>query len=152
VNGPDDVYVERKGYEAKDRQVAERRNERWRDWSNSPEAAVARQRRHRLLAPTRREQFADADTDPLELGKEALDKLHRVRQGLGHSDDTAYLEEACELVKQLAWGPLEDPRAVKPAAPVSDLTTPAGRGRLGQHRRWHASGKRQYACRSRPST
>lgn len=122
------------------------------DWSNMPEAMVARQRRHRLLAQTKPEQFASADTDPLELGKEALDKLHRVRQGLGAQVTArAYLDEATELVKQLAWGPSEDSRPAKPA-PLFDVTTASGRGRKGMHRRWHVSGKRPCTCRSRPST
>jgi len=43
-------------YEAKDRQAAEERNERWREWSNMPEAMVARQRRHRLLSETKPER------------------------------------------------------------------------------------------------
>lgn len=67
---------------------------------------VARQRRHRLVIETEPEQFADADTDPLALGKEALDKLHRVRQGLGAQVTArAYLDEASELVRRLAHGP-----------------------------------------------
>jgi hypothetical protein len=93
-------------YEAKDRRDADERNQRWREWSGSPEAMVARQRRHRLLALTKPAQFPDADSDPLELGKEALDRLHRVRQALGAKvAGRAYLDEATELVKQLAPRP-----------------------------------------------
>jgi hypothetical protein len=137
-------------YEAKDRQDAEKRNERWREWSSSPEAMVARQRRSRLLRQTKPEQRAAPDTDPLEIGKEVLDKLHRVRQALGANvAGRAYLEEATELVKQLAWGPPEEDRPSVPE-PAFDTSTPSGRGRLGQHRRWHASGKRPCTCRPGP--
>jgi hypothetical protein len=76
-------------YEAKDRLAAEERNERWREWSSMPEAFAARQRRHRLVSETKPEQFADADADPLALGKEALENStgsakpseHRWRDG-----------------------------------------------------------------------
>jgi hypothetical protein len=50
----------------------------------------------------------------------------------------AYLDEATELIEQLAHGPQEaSSRLAKPAAPVFDPTTPAGRMRRNMHRRWH---------------
>lgn len=117
-----------------------------------PEAMAARQRRHRLVIETRPEQFASADTDPLTLGKEALEALRRVRQALGaQAAGRAYLDEAAELVKQLAHGPQEgSSRRAKPA-PVFDLTTPAGRMKKSMHTRRHVKAEKRCTCApSRP--
>ena len=110
-----------------------------------PEAFVARQRRHRLVIETEPEQFAEA-ADRLALGKEALDKLHRVRQGLGAQVTArAYLDEASELVRRLAHGPQEGSRLAKPAPLFDD--TPAGRMRRNMHTRWLVKGGRPCTCR-----
>lgn len=120
-------------------------------WSDTADHARERQRKHRLRENTRpREPATDFD-DPLELADRALESLQRVRQALrSNVVGRQYLDDACELIRQLGWGPVSaaDSRPAKPD-PVFDLTTPAGRGRLGQHRRWHASGKRP--CNGRPS-
>jgi hypothetical protein len=46
---------------------------------------------------------ASPEVDPLELGKEALNLLSRMR--VRGSDQLAMREQVGELVRQLAWGP-----------------------------------------------
>lgn len=97
-------------YLAKDADDIVERQKAWakRSASSSPHAARERQRRHRLREAVKPRETADEWSDPLELGKHALDNLQRVRNALGAQVTArAYLDEACELVRVLAWGPIE---------------------------------------------
>jgi hypothetical protein len=139
------AYMEADGLDIK------KRRERWGSWTNSAEHMRERQRRHRLRTETKPHEFADKFTDPLELAHVALRKLVRIRRAIPATSPVHdEVEEVSELIRQLAHGPQEGPSRPALPEPAFDLTTPAGRGRLGQHRRWHASGKRPCTCRSRP--
>ena len=103
----DNYAVER--YWEKDRPIVEARRDDWKARTSSAAALRERQHKHRLIANTRPRELAHRDADPLELAMECLEHLGRVRQalrsntvGLGHLDD------ACELLKMLAWGPQEE--------------------------------------------
>lgn len=109
-------------YLAKDEDTIVARKSEWkaRTASSSPHAARERQRRHRLREALRPREAAGEWADPLELGKEALDALQRVRQALGAQVTArAYLDDACEKVKELAWGPV----GVEQATPINVKTT-----------------------------
>jgi hypothetical protein len=58
-----------------------------------------------------------------------------------------HLDDACELIRQLGWGPHPArSRPAKPAGPVFDLSTPAGRMKTNMHRRWHEKAARPCTC------
>lgn len=126
--------------EADSKAISKRRDEWWH-WSDTADHATERQRRHRLREAVRPREPAGEWVDPWEVAKEALDDLQRVRQALrAQVTARAHLDAAAEAIRVLAWGPrsAEDSRRAKPAGPVFDLTTPAGRMRRNMHRRWHA--------------
>jgi hypothetical protein len=78
--------------------------------SERPAALAARQREHRLRERMKPKHPLAANADPWLLAASALDKLESVKGSLppgGHA--RVDLEEAEELVKQLAWGPEDSP-------------------------------------------
>jgi hypothetical protein len=83
-----------------------RRQVGWGVWTGSADALRERQRRSRLIRNTRPRERPHGNADPLELCWEALEHLARVRQALrSNAPGRQHLDEACELVRQLAWGP-----------------------------------------------
>jgi hypothetical protein len=84
-------------YQERDRVAAEARTRAWREWDRE------RQRRHRLMVGLRPAELASPETDPLELGKEALRLLGKIGQRSAYQ--SAIREQVGELVRQLAWGP-----------------------------------------------
>jgi hypothetical protein len=84
-------------YQERDRIESEARIRAWRDWDRE------RQRHHRLMVGLRPAELPSPKVDPLEIGKEALLLLRRMRvQG---ANQLAMREQVGELVRQLAWGP-----------------------------------------------
>jgi len=76
--------------------------------SDEPDALAARQREHRLRERMRPKVPLAANADPWLVADEALDCLDRVRQYLvaaGLRNPVEDLDQAQELVKELAWGP-----------------------------------------------
>jgi hypothetical protein len=71
----------------------------------SPEHATERQRFHRLRERLRPKEPPAADSDPWEIANEALLLLAAIRPSIRNAQALAKLEQAEELVKQLAWGP-----------------------------------------------
>lgn len=137
-------------YWEKDAPAIEARRSDWKNRSQSPAAQRERQRRHRLRETVRPRKPSMEWVDPWEIAKSALDDLYRVRQSLGAQVTArAHLDAAAEAIRVLAWGPEspEDSRVAKPADPVFDLTTPAGRMRRNMHRRWHERAGRPCTCR-----
>jgi len=135
-------------YWAKDAPVIQARRDSWRSRSQSAAAQRERQRRHRLREKVQPREPARPNADPWELGAECLDHLQRVRAAIGANVGARHhLDEAQELVRQLAHGPLS-----KPADPVFNVTTPGGRMRRNMHLRWHVRGGRPCNCRPVPST
>jgi hypothetical protein len=109
-------------------------------WTSSADALRERQRRHRLREKVRPGEPAHPNSDPWELGGEALDLLHRIRRGLpGTSSVLDSIEECAELIRMLAWG-LESP----PSPPKAEVKIPPGR--IGMHNRWHVKGGRPCNC------
>jgi hypothetical protein len=137
-------------YQGRQGEAARKRAKMWaertapgREWDSE------RQRAHRLLQDTRPRQPASPFADPLEIASEALDRCTRIRQALkSNVQGRAALDEVEEALRVLAWGPVaERSRPTKPAAPVFDLATPAGRMRRNMHRRWHERAGRPCTCR-----
>jgi hypothetical protein len=74
--------------------------------SETPEALAARQREHRLRERVWPRERPQANADPWLLAAEALDFLDGIRRELRPRGRAILdLEQAMELVKQLAVGP-----------------------------------------------
>lgn len=121
----EDRVVER--YLEREAEQVDGRRQEWatRTHSSGRHPVRERQRRHRLKEKLRPREVMDW-ADPLELGKEALQRLDRVKQSLGSKWSVQMaalsdLDEACELVRQLAWGPtgvdIADVEVVEVAGP-----------------------------------
>jgi hypothetical protein len=98
----------REAYSERDRSAVRVRLIAWSERTTRADAEVVRLRqvRHRLIVAVRPKTQAPVGVDPWELGAEAVRALGRVRSALPRTssriDD---LEQAIELVRQLAWGP-----------------------------------------------
>jgi len=76
--------------------------------SDEPDALAARQREHRLKERMRPKVVLAANADPWLVADDALDCLERIRPYLVQlRAPLEDLEQAEELVKELAWGPRE---------------------------------------------
>jgi hypothetical protein len=79
--------------------------------SETREALATRQREHRLKERVWPRERPAANADPWVLAEEALDYLDRVARELRPDGQAiADLEQAAEIVRQLAVGPAEDKR------------------------------------------
>ena len=101
-----DRYLER------DRPAIVKRQEDWR--ARSPKVKLVdtvgareRQRRKRLLTRTRPRDPAPAYSDPLVLADEAVSALGLVRQHSRTEAAAGAIDRAIEIVRQLAWGPMD---------------------------------------------
>jgi hypothetical protein len=137
------VCMERRAvseYLQKDQPRIQQRREQWRHWSDTADHARERQRRHRLLVNTRPRESSTAFDDPLELADRALESLQRVRQALrSNVVGRQHLDDACELVKQLGWGPQS-----VPSLPKAERKLPGGL--VGMHNRWHVAAGKPCNC------
>jgi len=76
--------------------------------SDEPDALSARQREHRLRERIQPKHPLAPNADPWIVADEALDCLEEIRPYLkGMSTPTQRLEQAMELIRQLAFGPEE---------------------------------------------
>lgn len=75
--------------------------------SASPKHATERQRFHRLRERIRPMEPPAPDSDPWEIANDALLLLSAVRLSISSPAALAKLEQAEELLRQLAWGPEE---------------------------------------------
>ena len=119
-----------------------RRKPKPKSASDAPEALSARQREHRLRVRVEPRERPPSNADPWLLAEEALDLLDGLRRELSPVGRAVRdLEQAQELLKQLAVGPDSNP-----AAPSFDVTTRSGRMRKSMHKRWHVQGGKPCAC------
>jgi hypothetical protein len=76
--------------------------------SDEPDALAARQREHRLRERIQPKHPLAPNADPWIVADEALDCLEEIRPYLAQlRGPTDRLDQAIELIKQLAWGPEE---------------------------------------------
>jgi hypothetical protein len=76
--------------------------------SDEPDALAARQREHRLRERIQPKHPLAPNADPWIVADEALDCLEEIRPFLqGMKTPTDRLDQAMELIRQLAWGPEE---------------------------------------------
>jgi hypothetical protein len=76
--------------------------------SDEPDALAARQREHRLRERIQPKHPLAPNADPWIVADEALDCLEEIRPLLqGMKTPTERLDQAIQLIKQLAWGPEE---------------------------------------------
>ena len=76
--------------------------------SDEPDALAARQREHRLRERIQPKHPLAANADPWIVADEALDCLEEIRPYLAQlRGPTDRLDQAIELIKQLAFGPAE---------------------------------------------
>jgi ParB-like chromosome segregation protein Spo0J len=74
--------------------------------SDEPDALAARQREHRLRERIQPKHPLAPNADPWIVADEALDCLEEIRPFLAQlRGPTDRLDQAIELIKQLAWGP-----------------------------------------------
>lgn len=98
------------------------------------------QRRHRLREKVRPRELAHPNSDPWELGGEALDLLHRIKMGLPATSPVYHhVEECAETIRMLAWGP----KSV-PSPPKAERKLPGGL--VGMHNRWHVAAGKPCTC------
>jgi hypothetical protein len=93
-------------YQERERIEYEARNRGWKEWDRE------RQRHHKLKVKLRPTEPARPEVDPLELGKEALYLLSRMRPD--GPRQAAIRQQVGELVRQLAWGPVDVSDAPEP--------------------------------------
>jgi len=77
--------------------------------SDSPDRVRERVRFHRLRERIRPQEPPSSDWDPWELANEAIILMGAVRKGLKNPALVAKQDQAMELLRQLAWGPEEQP-------------------------------------------
>jgi hypothetical protein len=95
-------------YVAREQVALDKRREKWKKRSETPDALRERQRRHRLYTAVQPRERPDTYTDPWELAHEGLRHLAKIRTAaLKAMKGQQHLEAVQEVIRQLAVGPEE---------------------------------------------
>jgi hypothetical protein len=115
-------YQAKQGAEAAQRRkswsarTGSERTDQQRGWD------AERQRLHRLRERIRPREPVGDEVDPWELGNQALLIATGLRSSIKNSGPLARLDELLELIRQLAYGPHDEPKSEPEAEPWDGAT------------------------------